>query len=89
MLLSRKYEVKLTKPYLKILYLSVAANNTFVFLAMYDVGKDVLVHCSSSGQILHEYHFSSGIVDTMGMLSDKEVIVLQPQRNKIKTFKLE
>jgi len=75
MLLSRKYEVKLTKPYLKILYLSVAANNTFVFLAMYDVGKDVLVHCSSSGQILHEYHFS-GIVDTMGMLSDKEVIVL-------------
>jgi len=58
MLLSSKYEVKISKNYLKILYLSVAANNTFVFLGMSGVGKDVFVHCSSSGKILYEYQFS-------------------------------
>jgi ABC-type taurine transport system ATPase subunit len=80
MLLSSKYEVKLAKSYLKVLYLSVAANDTFVFLGMSGVGKDVLVHCNSAGQILYEYQFSEGnpknSVDTMGMLTDREAIVL-------------
>lgn len=46
MLLSNRFEVKLQKRYHKVLELSVAFRDTFVFMGMSGVGKDVIVHCN-------------------------------------------
>ena len=46
MLLKDRSEVKLKKKYNKILYLSAAARDTFVFLGMPGIGRDNLVHCN-------------------------------------------
>lgn len=57
MLLVNKHHVKLQKTYPKILYLYAAFNETFVFMGMPGIGKDVLVHCDKEGKILAEYNF--------------------------------
>lgn len=75
MLLQDRSEVKLKKKYNKILYLSVACHDTFVFLGMPGIGRDSLVHCDKEGKILFEHHFKYS-VDSFGMLSDREVMVL-------------
>jgi hypothetical protein len=75
MFASKKYEVKLTKAYLRVLCLSVAVNESFVFLGNSDFGKDVFVHCSATGKRLYEYQFIQGLNyssnGTMGMVSDR------------------
>jgi hypothetical protein len=53
MLLSSEHTVKLNKKYFKILYLSAAFKNTFVFLGMPSTAKDILVHCNTEGKILY------------------------------------
>lgn len=57
MISSSHHKVDLKKTYLKILYLSSAIENTFVFLGISRIGRDVLVHCSSRGDILFEHPF--------------------------------
>ena len=88
MLLQDRTEVKLQKRYNKILYLSTAYKETFVFLGMPGVGRDSLVHCDKSGKILYEHHFKHN-VDSFGMLSDREAMVLETHDNKITTLNLE
>lgn len=46
MLSTIEYKVKLERKYFKILYLSSAFKETFVFLGMQSSEKDVLVHCN-------------------------------------------
>lgn len=46
MLLASEFKVKLAKKYFKILFLSAAFKETFVFLGMPSEGRDVLVHCN-------------------------------------------
>lgn len=75
MLLASEHTVKLSKRYFKILYLSAAARDTFVFLGMPSQGKDILVHCNKAGKILYEYRFDYN-VDSFGMLNDREAVVL-------------
>ena len=81
MLLQDKTEVKLQKRYNKILYLSTAHNGTFVFLGMPGLGRDTLVHCDLNGKILYEHHFKQS-VDSFGMLTDREAMVLETHCNK-------
>jgi hypothetical protein len=52
MLLTNKQQVKLNKRYYKILFLSIALKETFVFLGMPSLGKESLVHCDKNGKIL-------------------------------------
>lgn len=70
MLLASEYNVKLQKRYFKILYLSAAFQETFVFLGMHATGKDILVHCNKSGKILYEKPFEFN-VDSFGMVNDR------------------
>lgn len=57
MLLKSSNTVKLPKRYLKMLYLSTALKDTYVFLAMPSIGKEVIVHCDHLGKILFEHTF--------------------------------
>ena len=75
MLLKSKSNVKLNKRYQKILYLSTALKDTFVFLGMPSLGKDCMVHCNAEGKILFEKVFDYS-VDSFGMYSQREVMVL-------------
>ncbi len=75
MLLSSEHTVQLKKKYFKILYLSAAFKDTFVFLGMPSTAKDVLVHCNKEGDILYEHRFEHN-VDSFGMISDREVVTL-------------
>ena len=68
MLLSNKYKVSLSKRYQKILFLSTALKQTYVFLGMPSLGKESLVHCDQHGKILYEYTFPKS-VDSFAMLS--------------------
>jgi len=70
MLLVNKNHVKLQKSYTKILYLYGAFNDTYVFMGMQGIGKDVIVHCDREGKILAEYLFEN-LMDAFGMLSDR------------------
>jgi hypothetical protein len=88
MLLKNHYSVKLKKKYLKILYLSIAHHDTFVFLGMSKPGREVLVHCDLEGKILFENFFENP-VDTLAMPSLKEAMVLDTRDNCISVFDLE
>jgi hypothetical protein len=79
--------VKLAKRYFKILYLSAAFHETFVFLGMPGQGRDALVHCNKAGKILFELPFEHN-VDSFGMLSDREAIVLETRKNCVTVLNL-
>lgn len=51
-------------------------------------GKDVLVHCSKEGKILFELNFEHN-VDSFGMLSDREAIVLETRKNRVTVLNLD
>jgi len=87
MLLKSKSSVKLSKPYQKILFLSTACNNTFVFLAMPGIGRESIVHCDQHGKILFEKPFDHN-VDSFGMSSEKEVMILETRENRIAVLNL-
>jgi hypothetical protein len=40
------------------------------------VGNDCIVHCDQNGKILFEHTFANS-VDSFGMLSEREVVVLE------------
>ena len=88
MLLKSKATVKLQKRYQKILYLSTALKDTFVFLGMPSLGKDSIVHCDANGKILFERVFEHS-VDSFGMSSQREVMVLETRENRISVLDLE
>ena len=66
----------------------MAYRDTIVFLGMPGIGKDCLVHCDLNGKILYEHNFKQS-VDSFGMLSDREVMVLETHCSKITTLSLE
>ena len=76
MLLSNKTTVKLPKTYYKILYLYPAYNNTFVFLGMVGLRQDCVTHVDKDGKILFEHIFPKPM-DSFGMMSDRECILLE------------
>ena len=88
MLLKSKSTLKLTKTYQKILFLSTAHNDTFVFLGMPGVGRESIVHCDRHGKILFEKTFDHN-VDSFGMSSEKEVLILETRDNRIAILNLE
>ena len=53
-----------------------AAGQTFVFVGMYAVGKDVFVHCGKDGKILFEHKFAKN-VDSLAMVESNKAIVLE------------
>lgn len=61
---------------MKIFYLMPAVDQTFVFVGMYSVGKEVLVHCNKEGKILFEYKFTKN-VDSLAMSERNKAIVLE------------
>ena len=68
-------KIKLPKAFRQILYLYPAFNNTYVFLGVASLRRDCVVHVDCYGKILFEYIFPVPM-DTAGMLSDKEFILL-------------
>ena len=53
MIACETFQVKLNKTFNKILYLSIAVDDTFAFLAVVSVGRDALYHCDRFGKILY------------------------------------
>lgn len=88
MLLKSKYCVRLPKTYHKILFLSTALKDTFVFLAMPGIGRESIVHCDQQGKILFECPFKYS-VDSFGMPSERTVLVLETRENRIAVLDLE
>lgn len=88
MLLSNKHHVRLAKRYQKILFLSTALKDTFVFLAVPSIGKESLVHSDKHGKILFEHVFPKTI-DSFAMLSEREVIVAETRENRVSVLDLE
>ena len=70
MLLKSKSTVKLPKRYQKMLVLSAALKDTFVFTAMPSLGKECIVHCDQHGKILFEKTFDHNI-DSFAMPSQR------------------
>ena len=85
---SKPTSVKLAKKFQKMLFLSNALKNTFVFLAMPRLGSESLVHCDSLGKILFEHTFANP-VDSLALLSDREAMVLDTRNNCISALDLE
>lgn len=85
---SKPTTVKLNKRFQKMLYLSNALKDTFVFLAMPRTGTESLVHCDSNGKILFEHSFTNP-VDSLALLSDREAMVLDTRNNCISALDLE
>ena len=71
----------------KVLNILPGPSNTFVLLAMYSIGKDVLIHMDSHGKILYEHKFTVPI-DHIAMISRDQVIALETRNNQIKVFNL-
>jgi hypothetical protein len=69
-------KINLTKTFRKILYLYPAFNDTYVFLGVAGLRQDCVVHVDSKGNILFQHIFPIPM-DTAGMLSDKEFILLE------------
>jgi hypothetical protein len=82
MLLKSKTTVKLPKRYQKILFLSTALKETYVFLGMPGIGRENIVHCDKHGKILYERSFEKS-VDSFAMPSEREVAVLETRENRI------
>lgn len=61
---------------MKIFYLMPAVDQTFVFVGMYAVGKEVFVHCDKEGKVLFEYKFTKS-VDSLAMVERNKAIVLE------------
>jgi len=88
MLLKDSKRIKLEKPALKILCLSIAYNNTFVMTRMDAPCKqESIVHFNADGKILYERKYED-IIDVFGQMNDKEVIVLNIPHSKIDIINL-
>jgi len=76
MLLKSETKVNLKKTYRKILYLYPAYNNTFVFLGSVGLRQDCVTHVDAEGKLLFEWVFPVPM-DTAGMISDREFIMVE------------
>lgn len=85
---SKPTSVKLSKRYHKMLFLSSALKDTFVFLAMPRTGAEALVHCDHHGKILFEHVFPNP-VDSLALLSEREAMVLDTRGNCISVLDLD
>jgi len=89
MLLKHSQTLTLKEEVRKVLCFSVAYNNTFVFVKVSRPGEsESLVHADSDGNVLFEFSYNS-IINMFGMLSEREVIVLDVSSLKIDIFNLE
>lgn len=87
MLLVDSKKVTLKKRYQKILNLSPALNGTFVFLGMAGFRQDCLTHVNGDGDVIAEIIFGKNM-DSFGMLSDRQVMVLETRKSCILVWDL-
>jgi hypothetical protein len=82
MIVTREYQIELQKGYDKVQYLYPACDETFVFLAHREAGKDIFVHCNLYGKALFELPFDD-MVDSLALLSPTQAILLATRQNHI------
>ena len=88
MLLKDVNTIKFGKAWPKILKSSTAFNGTFVFVRMDKPGvEESIVHLDGSGKELYVRKYND-IIDTFGMINEKEVIVLNVPESKIDIINL-
>jgi uncharacterized protein YjiK len=75
-------------PVKKILFLYTAFNETFVFLALITERKDGIVHVDKQGKVLFQ-HFFEIPVESIAMMSEKEVVIAETRRNRLSVLDLE
>ena len=88
MLLVDMKNPKLPRRYIKVLNISPAINNTFVFLGIKSFQTDCLTHFDSEKNLLAEKTFKYQI-DSFAMLSESEVIILETRDNRFSIWNLE
>ena len=88
MLLSNPKTIKLQKKYQKVLNLYTAFNDTYCFMGMRGHRQDCVVHFDSNGKILFEHVFEK-IMDSFGMMDERNCIMLETRENCISVLNLE
>lgn len=88
MLLVDSRKVTLPKVYQKVLNVSPALDGSIVFLGIAGFRQDCLSHISGDGKLLGEIIFQENM-DSFGLLSDREVMVLETRKNSILVWNLE
>ena len=88
MLLVNNKKIKLEKTYQKVLNLYNAFNDTYCFLGMRGHRQDCVVHFDGNGKILFEHVFEK-IMDSFGMMNEREAIMLETRENCITILDLE
>ena len=80
--------VRLPARYQKVLNICPALNNTFVFFGIRGFREDCLTHFDAEGKLIDEIIFEHNM-DSFGMLSDREVLVLETRKGCISLWNLE
>ena len=87
MILTETHELHLQKTYDKVESVSIAYDDTVAFLARRSSGKDVFVHSTKQGKILHETVFDD-LTTQFALISDYEAIIYQTRKNAIQILNL-